>query len=138
MASKLEINIRSLIVHCEEIVKNDPANWLLKKYIKSLDTMIKELEETAEYAKLFRTKGKYPKIENNFQKTERNHTRGIQDPMRQLEREIKLCGANETRESIETEKGPGVIRRRTEGDQSNERCQRDKCTSTRFARHQRK
>lgn len=50
MASKLEMNIRSLIVHCEEIVKNDATNWLLKKYIKSLDTMIKELEETAEYA----------------------------------------------------------------------------------------
>lgn len=49
MASKLEMNIRSLIVHCEEIVKEDPKNWLLKKYIKSLDTMIKELENTTEY-----------------------------------------------------------------------------------------
>lgn len=48
MASKLEMNIRSLIVHCEGIVKEDPKNWLLKKYIKSLDTMIKELEETDE------------------------------------------------------------------------------------------
>lgn len=48
MASKLEINIRSLIVHCEEIVKEDPKNWLLKKYIKSLDTMIKELEDMTE------------------------------------------------------------------------------------------
>lgn len=49
MASKLEINIRSLIVHCEEIVKEDPKNWLLKKYIKSLDTMIRELEQMTEY-----------------------------------------------------------------------------------------
>lgn len=48
MASKLEINIRSLIVHCEELVKDDPKNWLLKKYIKSLDTMITELDETDE------------------------------------------------------------------------------------------
>lgn len=46
MAVKLEINIRSLIVHCEGIVKEDPKNWLLKKYIKSLDTMIKELEDS--------------------------------------------------------------------------------------------
>lgn len=49
MAPKLEMNIRSLIVHCEEIAKEDPKNWLLKKYIKSLDTMIKELEDNEEY-----------------------------------------------------------------------------------------
>uniref|UniRef100_U5EV67 Vesicle transport protein USE1 n=1 Tax=Corethrella appendiculata TaxID=1370023 RepID=U5EV67_9DIPT len=45
MTSKLEINIRSLIAQCEEIVNTDQDNWRLKKYIKSLDTMIRELEE---------------------------------------------------------------------------------------------
>lgn len=48
MSSKLEINIRSLIVHCEELIKDDPKNWLAKKYIKSLDTMIRELENSEE------------------------------------------------------------------------------------------
>lgn len=49
MSSKLEINIRTLIVQCEDLVKDDANNWLLKKYIKSLDTMIKELEDGEEY-----------------------------------------------------------------------------------------
>ncbi|KAG4075092.1 hypothetical protein HA402_008157 [Bradysia odoriphaga] len=43
MASKLEINIRTLISHCEDVAKEDIKNWSLRKYIKSLDTMIKEL-----------------------------------------------------------------------------------------------
>jgi len=43
MASKLEINIRTLISHCEDLAKEDIKNWSLKKYVKSLDTMIKEL-----------------------------------------------------------------------------------------------
>ncbi|XP_055627139.1 vesicle transport protein USE1 [Toxorhynchites rutilus septentrionalis] len=45
MTSKLEINIRSLIVQCDEIVSIDQQDWRLKKYIKSLDKMIQELEE---------------------------------------------------------------------------------------------
>lgn len=49
MSSKLEINIRTLIVQCEDLVKDGSNNWLLKKYIKSLDTMIKELEDGGEY-----------------------------------------------------------------------------------------
>lgn len=49
MASTLEINIRSLIVQCEELAKDDTNNWLLKKYIRSLDTMINELEGGMEY-----------------------------------------------------------------------------------------
>lgn len=53
MSSKLEINIRTLIVQCEDLVKDDSNNWLLKKYIKSLDTMIKELEGGDEYAIFF-------------------------------------------------------------------------------------
>lgn len=51
MTTKLEINIRSLLSHCEELAKsNDDANsWRIKKYIKSLDTMIKELEISERY-----------------------------------------------------------------------------------------
>ncbi|XP_053664400.1 vesicle transport protein USE1 [Anopheles marshallii] len=45
MASKLEINIRSLIAQCEEIVAVDKQDWRLKKYIRSLDIMIQELGE---------------------------------------------------------------------------------------------
>lgn len=45
MTSKLEINIRSLIAQCEQMTKENNKDWRLKNYIKSLDTMIKELEE---------------------------------------------------------------------------------------------
>lgn len=48
MATKLEINVRTLIVQCEDLAKDDTNNWLLKKYIKSLDTMINELEQGEE------------------------------------------------------------------------------------------
>lgn len=48
MSSKLEINIRSLIAHCEELAKEDANSWRLKKYIKSLITMVDELESTTE------------------------------------------------------------------------------------------
>lgn len=43
MTSKLEINVRSLLKQCEEMV--DQQDWRLSKYIRSLDTMILELEE---------------------------------------------------------------------------------------------
>ncbi|XP_058831039.1 vesicle transport protein USE1 [Topomyia yanbarensis] len=45
MTSKLEINVRSLIAQCEDIVSLDKLDWRLKKYIRSLDTMILELGE---------------------------------------------------------------------------------------------
>lgn len=48
MATKLEANIRSLVAHCEELVQEDASNWLLKTYIKSLDTLIKDLSECNE------------------------------------------------------------------------------------------
>uniref|UniRef100_A0A1Q3FBW1 Vesicle transport protein USE1 n=1 Tax=Culex tarsalis TaxID=7177 RepID=A0A1Q3FBW1_CULTA len=44
MTSKLEINVRSLLKQCEEMTA-DQQDWRLSKYIKSLDTMIQELEE---------------------------------------------------------------------------------------------
>lgn len=45
MAKKLEVNIRSLITHCEELVKSEDEKWRLIRYIKSLDVMLKELED---------------------------------------------------------------------------------------------
>ncbi|XP_058460035.1 vesicle transport protein USE1 [Malaya genurostris] len=48
MTSKLEINVRSLIAQCEEIATVDKLDWRLKKYIRSLDTMILELGEQYE------------------------------------------------------------------------------------------
>lgn len=45
MSTKLEINIRSLISHCEEMANDNNKDWRLKKYIKSLDTMILEFQE---------------------------------------------------------------------------------------------
>lgn len=48
MTTKLEVDVRSLISHCEELAKDDPTCWRLKKYIKSLDTMVSELESSEE------------------------------------------------------------------------------------------
>lgn len=48
MTSKLEMDVRGLLAHCEELANEDSKDWRLKKYIKSLDTMIGELDEQAE------------------------------------------------------------------------------------------
>lgn len=43
--AKLEINIKSLLGTCEEIVKDVEQKWRLTRYIKSLDSMLKEIED---------------------------------------------------------------------------------------------
>ncbi|XP_067645523.1 vesicle transport protein USE1 isoform X2 [Eurosta solidaginis] len=45
MATKLNVNIRTLLSNCEELAKDEANYWRLKKFIKSVDTMIEELEE---------------------------------------------------------------------------------------------
>lgn len=45
MVTKLEINLRSLLANCEELVKDEANFWRLKKFIKSMDVMIEELQE---------------------------------------------------------------------------------------------
>ncbi|XP_055845923.1 vesicle transport protein USE1 [Episyrphus balteatus] len=45
MVTKLEINLRSLLSTCEELVKDETNFWRLKKFIKSMDVMIEELQE---------------------------------------------------------------------------------------------
>lgn len=45
MSAKLELSIRSLLGTCEELVKDEEQRWRLSRYIKSLDTMLKELED---------------------------------------------------------------------------------------------
>ncbi|XP_073837447.1 vesicle transport protein Use1 [Musca autumnalis] len=42
-ATKLNVNIRTLLANCEELAKDEANYWRLKKFIKSLDTMIDEL-----------------------------------------------------------------------------------------------
>lgn len=44
MTSKLETNIRELLSQCETLIKDNNYSWRLKKYIKSLDDMIRDLE----------------------------------------------------------------------------------------------
>lgn len=39
MAGKLEVSIRSLISHCEELAKDEEQTWRLSRYIKSVDGM---------------------------------------------------------------------------------------------------
>lgn len=50
MTLNLEINIRSLISQCEEMANQNNKDWRLKKYLKSLDTMINELENKEDIA----------------------------------------------------------------------------------------
>ncbi|XP_054732080.1 vesicle transport protein USE1 isoform X1 [Anastrepha obliqua] len=45
MATKLNVNIRTLLSNCEELAKDEANYWRLKKFIKSLDTMIEELKD---------------------------------------------------------------------------------------------
>lgn len=45
MVTKLEINLRSLLASCEELVKDETNFWRLKKFIQSMDVMIEELQE---------------------------------------------------------------------------------------------
>ncbi|XP_017053179.1 LOW QUALITY PROTEIN: vesicle transport protein USE1 [Drosophila ficusphila] len=44
MATKLNVNIRTLLTNCEDLAKNEENFWRLQKFIKSLDTMLAELE----------------------------------------------------------------------------------------------
>ena len=48
MGTKLELDVRGLLTHCEELAQEDSKDWRLKKYIKALDTMIGELDEQEE------------------------------------------------------------------------------------------
>lgn len=48
MSAKLENDVRGLLSHCEELANEDVKDWRLKKYIKSLDIMIQELDEHPE------------------------------------------------------------------------------------------
>lgn len=45
MSAKLEINIKSLLTHCEGLVKDEEQRWRLNRYIKSLDVMLQELQD---------------------------------------------------------------------------------------------
>ncbi|XP_037946220.1 vesicle transport protein USE1-like [Teleopsis dalmanni] len=45
MVTKLNVNIRTLLSNCEELSKDENNYWRLRKFIKSLDTMIIELQE---------------------------------------------------------------------------------------------
>lgn len=49
MSIKLESNIRKLLTQCEELINDNNYSWRLKKYIKSLDEMIKDLETLHKY-----------------------------------------------------------------------------------------
>lgn len=44
MATKLNVNIRTLLANCEDLAKSEQNFWRLQKFIKSLDTMLDELE----------------------------------------------------------------------------------------------
>lgn len=53
MSTKLNVNIRTLLSNCEELSKDEENYWRLKKFIKSLDTMIEELKEFDELVQEF-------------------------------------------------------------------------------------
>ncbi|KAL7723665.1 hypothetical protein ACLKA6_012730 [Drosophila palustris] len=43
MATKLNVNIRTLLTNCEDLAKSEDNFWRLQKFLKSLDTMVAEL-----------------------------------------------------------------------------------------------
>ncbi|XP_064543946.1 vesicle transport protein USE1 [Drosophila montana] len=43
MATKLNVNIRTLLANCEDLAKSEDNFWRLQKFLKSLDTMVAEL-----------------------------------------------------------------------------------------------
>ncbi|KAH8365713.1 hypothetical protein KR093_003647 [Drosophila rubida] len=43
MATKLNVNIRTLLTNCEDLAKSEDNFWRLQKFLKSLDTMLAEL-----------------------------------------------------------------------------------------------
>lgn len=48
MATKLNVNIRTLLTNCEDLAKSEDNFWRLQKFLKSLSIMISELEAMAE------------------------------------------------------------------------------------------
>lgn len=49
MATKLNVNIRTLLTNCEDLAKSEDNFWRLQKFLKSLSIMISELEAMAEW-----------------------------------------------------------------------------------------
>lgn len=49
MATKLNVNIRTLLTNCEDLSKSEDNFWRLQKFLKSLSIMINELEAMAEW-----------------------------------------------------------------------------------------
>ncbi|EDW17320.1 vesicle transport protein USE1 [Drosophila mojavensis] len=43
MATKLNVNIRTLLTNCEDLAKSEDNFWRLQKFLKSLETMVAEL-----------------------------------------------------------------------------------------------
>lgn len=44
MSTKLEFSFRGLLKHCEDAAEEDNQDWRLKKYVRTLDKMLNELE----------------------------------------------------------------------------------------------
>ncbi|XP_022213863.2 vesicle transport protein USE1 isoform X2 [Drosophila obscura] len=44
MATKLNVNIRTVLSNCEELVKDEDNFWRLQKFIKAVDIMVAELQ----------------------------------------------------------------------------------------------
>lgn len=44
MSAKLELSLRGLMKHCENTAEEDNLDWRLKKYVKTLSSMLDELE----------------------------------------------------------------------------------------------
>ncbi|KAH8288074.1 hypothetical protein KR018_011511 [Drosophila ironensis] len=57
MATKLNVNIRTLLTNCEDLAKDEQNFWRLQKFIKSLDTMLAELESLEDASSAARIPG---------------------------------------------------------------------------------
>ncbi|XP_055376208.1 vesicle transport protein USE1 [Condylostylus longicornis] len=77
MLAKLEVDIRILLTNCEELSKDESNFWRLKKFIKSLDTMIYELKDTETYSSLSSLSDYYNRLQElktitNYQEASEN------------------------------------------------------------------
>ncbi|XP_062136481.1 vesicle transport protein USE1 [Drosophila sulfurigaster albostrigata] len=69
MATKLNVNIRTLLTNCEDLAKSESNFWRLQKFLKSLDTMIAELAAMDDPQSASRIPGYQERLENLKQLT---------------------------------------------------------------------
>ncbi|KAH8302572.1 hypothetical protein KR044_008293 [Drosophila immigrans] len=69
MATKLNVNIRTLLTNCEDLAKSEDNFWRLQKFLKSLETMLAELSAMDDPQSASRIPGYQERLEHLKQLT---------------------------------------------------------------------